>query len=37
MNRLNINNEIIDTKEFSYSNQPYNFTYKKFIKLNPIS
>ena len=23
-------------KEFSYRNQPYNFTYKKFIKLNPI-
>ena len=23
-------------KEFSYKNQPYNFTYKKFTKLNPL-
>jgi len=23
-------------KKFNYDNQPYNFTYKKFIKLNPL-
>jgi len=32
-----IRNKYYDTlKSFSYENQPYNFTYKEFIKLNPI-
>jgi len=24
------------TQEFNYNNQPYNFTYKEFVKLNPL-
>tara|TARA_B110000908_G_C10265169_1_gene463108 strand:- start:4296 stop:5426 length:1131 start_codon:yes stop_codon:yes gene_type:complete len=34
---IQIRNKYYSTlKEFSYKNQPYNFTYKEFIKLNPI-
>jgi hypothetical protein len=34
---IQIRNKYYSTlKEFSYKNQPYNFTYNEFIKLNPI-